>query len=359
METYRNEKDNRVLEKINDISSDMPMFVRRHMMELQAGSAEAATVSETPDGTPIPVTGTSLRLPQIQWDLILTDEERANRDAMREDIASMRDVSPVNIFEWPTLPYPIGEWYSEERFLDLARTIDCVYNDEPELSVYTNGQSLCACATLSTYNLIDANKDTQEENRREYDEVVAAADALHAEIESEMAGRESATWPRPCDSDEMYVILLYERLGSRTTYSDDEGDTKHANDIYGALIEDESKCYGVACAAKALLNRRGIPSFIASGSADGNDDTRHAWVMLWIGGQWKVLDLTSAQGWAPPDVINVDDATMGAGGYWNGCMKPFEKFVENWGMAVDEDCLRLMGAYEASIGATGGVVCDK
>lgn len=33
METYRNEKDNRVLEKINDISSDMPMFVRRFANE--------------------------------------------------------------------------------------------------------------------------------------------------------------------------------------------------------------------------------------------------------------------------------------------------------------------------------------
>lgn len=327
-----------------------PMLVRRYAVTLRSKTEASQVSTETPDGTPIPVTGTSIRLPQIKWDLILTDEEVANRNAMREDVMSMRDVSPSNILAWPVLPYPVGSWYGDDRFLNLARMTNWVYSDEPELSVYTNGQNLSTCSAFSAYRLVDAEGDTNEENCKEYEEVLAAADALHAEIESDMAVNYPNSGTLGCDSDEMYVLLLYKKLGTRTTYSDDVDDTKHANDIYGALIEDESKCYGVACATKALLNRRGIPSFLASGSADGNENCRHAWVTMWLDGQWKIVDVTSAQGQEPPEIVDLASATSGSDDYWEGCMKSFDEFVESWNMDVDEDDLRLMRAYEKSIG---------
>lgn len=328
------------------VAAFLPMLARRKAML----PTETHQESTTPDGTPIPITGGTSRLPQIDWNLILTDEEKENEAALAQDISSMSETSQDDFLTWITLPYPASGWYGDDRFDLMSQLVDCVYDRNPELSVYTNGQCVESCVAFSRCHLIDASGDDKETNRSEVEAVTRAADRLHAEIEAEIAKSSGSGWMTACTADEAYVILLYERLSAMTTYSDDKGDTKHANDIYGALLEGESKCYGVASAAKALLNRRGIPSFMASGSVGGDEDQRHAWVLMWIGNQWKALDITTGQGRTPPETVNVTEALSGSQGYWGGCMCPFDEFVKKWDMKVDEQCLRLMSAYEESIG---------
>lgn len=347
-----------------------PMLIRRYQMgflELPlplSGSvlpvAEAAGHDslDVPDDQPVDGEGRDMpgssRLPQIEWESILTEEEQRNMAALREDVRDMTEAPAHNLFIWPTLPYPVTaspeQW--DDRFELLSKLLDGVYNEEPELTVYTNGQSVSSVVTVAKYHLIEAEKASPDTNREEYDTVVRAADELDAKIRAMLTGPECRAYVDTgrCSEDELYVMLLYRELASISSYSDDIDDTPHANDIYGALIEGESKCYGVASAAKALLNRRGIPSFMASGSMDHDDDRRHAWVILWIGNQWKTIDITYAQSQDAPDTLDVDAALMGMQGYWGGCMRSYQEYVEQNNMKVDQQCLELMAAYEKTIG---------
>jgi transglutaminase-like putative cysteine protease len=194
---------------------------------------------------------------------------------------------------------------------------------------------------VAKYRLADADGSTEEENKAEYDAVTKAADDLAAQIDELVASDEMGRIQY--DEDSLYAIYVYQELGRRTTYSDDIDDTPHNNDIYGALIEGETKCYGISTAAKALLNRRGIPSFVASGAAHGDPSQRHAWVIAWIDDEWRVLDVTSAQGSVPPATV-VDAASCS--GFWWGCLPTYDQYVESHDMMVDEDCKELMRAYE-------------
>ena len=341
----------------------IPMFARRYGMEIGRAmfpvSSEIPLMTERYDemesdaGQMALITQNRSTQPQIEWESIMTDDEVANMKALRNDIKSMSDTSGYNVFMWPTLPYPvagISNW--GDRFERFSKIMDAVYNQEPELSVYTNGQNSCSAVAIAKYHLVDAESDDSKKNREEYVAVRQAADALDRKILSLMTGPECQWHLRSghCTWDEMYVMLAYRELASRTSYSDNVDDTEHANDIYGALLEDESKCYGVTCAAKALLNRRGIPSFMASGNVDGNEDRRHAWIVLWIGNQWKTLDVTYAQRLDRPSVLDTIAATNGESGYWGGCMRPYDKYVSTQAMEVDQQCLDLMDAYEKRIG---------
>ena len=109
----------------------------------------------------------------------------------------------------------------------------------------------------------------------------------------------------------------------------------------------------MASATKALLNRRGIPSFMSSGSVDGDDEQRHAWVTLWIDGQWKVLDLTYSQGIEAPGSLDVEAGTSGQAGYWGGCLKPYREYVESRNTKVDQVDIDLMAAYERRLASVG------
>ena len=298
----------------------------------------------------------SQSLPQVDWGDILTEEERANMGALRQDIRSMLDSPQFNVFAWPVLPYPvtgISDW--DSRFDNFSKLLDGVYNEEPELSVYTNGQNTQIVVVVAKYHLGDAEGATPTENLGEYRAVTQAADQLDSNIQEQM----SEIWCRwhvdagHCSEDELYAMLLYRALGSQTTYSDGIDDTIHENDIYGALIEGESKCYGMASATKALLNRRGIPSFMSSGSVDGDDEQRHAWVTLWIDGQWKVLDLTYSQGIEAPGSLDVEAGTSGQAGYWGGCLKPYREYVESRNTKVDQVDIDLMAAYERRLASVG------
>lgn len=310
-----------------------------------AGRAEAAGTGGWPGS-----------LPPISWDLVDdAPTDAAQKAALREDIASMEPAGD-GMLSWPVLPYPIegvdaditdsgvlkdeGVPAGEElAYAHLMRLVRHVYSDEPALSVYTDGQCATANASVSKYRLEGEQPSTAEENRREYDAVVDRVSELAAEADA-LAG----------DSDWSYARAAYSLVCSLSTYADGEGDTRHHNDVYGALMEGETQCYGVSCAIKALLDQRGIPSFLASGSVGGDPERRHAWVVVWMdtpAGCWFAMDGTCAQGAATPDDL------MGIGPYWSGCLVPIDEFVQSFNMEMDKECWDLMAEYERSLAAIG------
>jgi len=248
------------------------------------------------------------------------------------------------------LPYPVRDDAEMSKFERLRAFVAAVYGDEPELSVYTNGQNIMNNVVIARYRLFEAGDSTPERHRLEYEEVVGVADRLHGEIEAELANGWHDESVLEIGEDGTYAMLAYGKLASMSTYSDDVDDSPHANDIYGALVEGETKCYGMACAMKALLNRRGIPSFIATGSLWGSEDERHAWVVIRDGGCWRVLDVTVAQGHEPPEGrIDVEGLLHDDSGYWNGCLKPLDDYMGSFDATIDASCMGLMVSYEELI----------
>lgn len=341
----------------------VPMTERRWDMETAA--SESPTTLEVPllsaDGTP----ADEGSLPPLDWSLVLSREEQMNTEAIEDDLMGMSEVNSWNILGWPVLPYPVtgvDDW--TERFDKFGRLLDVVYDRHPELSVYTNGQRALSSVAVAKYHLVDSDGDDAQKNRREFEVVTSTADLMHYRLEQrvlEDEGVRQAIQYSGISDDEAYVMLAYMKLTGRTTYSDDVDDSEHANDIYGAMCESESKCYGVACAAKALLNRRGIPSFIATGSKNGDPDRRHAWCVMWIGGGWRVLDVTYGQGYPPMETLDPKApmaALMGQGGYWRGCLCPLGEYLEVSGMVLDDPCVELMDAYEELVGMSGDLGYD-
>ena len=313
--------------------------------------AEAASVAEAAGNGDWPGS-----LPPVSWRLVEDNPEDAVQyDALRQDIASM-DPGGDGMLSWPVLPYPLvgseedvavtGALPSDSpssedlAYAHLMRLVRHVYGDEPALSVYTDGQCTKSHATVSKYRLEGDLPSTAEENRREYEAVTRRIDELSAEIQAE-AG----------DDPEEYARAAYAAVCSLSTYSDGSGDTRHHNDIYGALIEGETQCYGVSGAIKALLDKGGIPSFIASGSLGGNPDSRHAWVVVWIDdparGNWFAMDGTCSQGKEPSDESEGDSA------YWCGCLVPVNEYLKQFNADIDQECRDLMDAYEESLAAIG------
>jgi len=266
--------------------------------------------------------------PAISWTLLYDDETNATRAALVEDITNMRDAeSGLGIFSWPSMPYFIGEGHASDCN-ELMRIVDGIYSDYPELSVYTNGQCVQTTIAGARYILPASENDTPEQNKSEYAEVSQRLDDLAAYCD-DVAG----------DDDMVYITEAYRHIVENCIYSQSE-DKPHSNDIYGALIEGETKCYGGSCALKSLLDRRGIPSFLASGQVHGDPSMLHAWNIIWYDDGWYVCDTTCSMG------SKMDEKN---GFYW-GCLKPLDTYLETQDILIDSEDKDLMEAYETLIG---------
>lgn len=87
-----------------------------------------------------------------------------------------------------------------------------------------------------------------------------------------------------CDGDRTQMVHeAYALVSSGCTYADGFRDTAHFNDVYGAIVEGESECYGMAGAMRMVLRRLGVPSIMLLGQTGGGG--RHAIVAALIGGE--------------------------------------------------------------------------
>lgn len=273
--------------------------------------------------------------PPISWSLLDEGTMGITRAAVMEDIEAMLDPDTgFGILSWPSVPYFVGEGRTSDC-TGLMNIVDGIYSDYPELSVYTNGQCVETSSSGARYKLNAAGGVSPEENRAEYDAVVSRLDELARECD-EIAG----------DDDALYVREAYRRICDGCVYSPDSCMSPHANDIYGALIEGNTKCYGGSCALKGILDRRGIPSFVACGQMHGDPSLLHAWNVLWLGGRWIVCDTTSS--------MDSDIEQDGEFRFFVECLRESDEYLATEDMMMAEPCKRLMEAYEKLVGAKDG-----
>jgi len=82
-------------------------------------------------------------------------------------------------------------------------------------------------------------------------------------------------------------LYLHDALAKQVSY----GEGNYVHNAYGALVEGVAVCDGYAKALQLLLQRAGIPSFLATGR-DTATDTAHAWNYVQLDGSWYHTDLT-------------------------------------------------------------------
>lgn len=308
--------------------------------------------------------------PPISWDLVLSDEQMANMTALREDVPMMSESSRDPFFlAWDVLPYPLMS-------ADELNALLCsMHTEDPISSVYTDGQGERADIRLGRYRIVVDDGEATEDKEAERGAVATAVDEIASEIEEQMRRDDEdcgqfAVWggegalARRLGHGEDYLFATWAgvKVAQRCSYSDGVDDTAHANDIYGALIEGESKCYGMSCAIKAILDKRGIPSFVASGCVSGDD--RHAVVILWVDGGWHVMDATGINREAIPDRVGwhrvnaLMPSPWGCGylpvllsshdfdGYLGSVVTELGAYEEAHEFVPDGNCVELMAAYE-------------
>lgn len=316
----------------------VPMLASRHAaMTSEVSPSHGATARYATARTP------DCPLPPISWNLIGDDADRLARRSLTADIAAMRDEDGLGPIDGLILPVPVMGENAEESRRHVMRLVNEVYGDEPELSVYTDGECCHVSGALARYVFDESSQGTPEQSMREYDEARSRLDAVARELAEETDSSERRAMRNTLGADGLYATLAYRWVGTHTTYSDGIDDSLHTNDVYGAMMEGETRCYGAACALKAFLDRGGIPAFVATGDIPGTD--RHAWVVARIDGRWVALDGTVAQRLTDEERDDIT-AAIARMGNWSACMVSLDEYLSGWNIQMDAECEELIREYE-------------
>lgn len=82
-----------------------------------------------------------------------------------------------------------------------------------------------------------------------------------------------------------YNDTLAGRKGDRTIYFKE-------NTAYGALIKNNTLCFGYSCAYSLILSKKGIPCRVVLGESKEPNMAGHAWNIAMIDGEWCHIDCT-------------------------------------------------------------------
>ena len=117
---------------------------------------------------------------------------------------------------------------------------------------------------------------------------------MYREIDDRAQAICDECWEQAGGDERQFISNVYHYLAQNMTYSDGINDTVHANDIYGALLEGESKCAGMSGAMKYILDKKGIPNIVgfSDRSRTPENEEGHAWNIVYLDGQWLCCDLT-------------------------------------------------------------------
>lgn len=325
------------------VLSVIPMLGRRVRMAIADAQGKAVPATGSKVET---VREPEVALPPIEYGIACDGTDREIRDALIDDLSSMRDASGPWPPAWITLPRPVLPSDGEPAPRHVMDLVNGVYADYPEFSVYTDGQCVSATGFLSQWHVEgEGDGTTQEENARELRQVTERLDAVATELADATDSPGYAAEREALGPDRLYAALVYRWVGSRTRYADGQDDTSHANDIYGAVMEDEAQCYGTACAMKALLERGGIPALVVTGVRADGTAGRHAWVVTRMGGRWLSLDGTGAQVLCEGDPIDLG-AISDRRGRWFSFMVPLDERLEVSRLELEPMCEKVMRRYE-------------
>ena len=86
-------------------------------------------------------------------------------------------------------------------------------------------------------------------------------------------------------------ITIYDMLGATVCYRDGNNFAPHT--LYGAVVDHNAVCEGIAKAFKFLCDNANIPCIVVVGTlSDGTSEEKHAWNMIQLDGKWGHVDLT-------------------------------------------------------------------
>lgn len=246
-------------------------------MSALTGCADAIAYASPPEYDDIPL-GTARIVDPTYESLISSSIELEGYDAFVEIMASGEnpDIEQDGVTGWYD-----GDFESSDLSIHL---LNYASYDNPLFSMYKTGADDGIAITLDHSNgnvRITSNATLEGDDfGYMYDQVDRAADHVDS-----LAAREAD------GSTAEYVKALATYLAETVDYISPNS-SAHCNDIYGALINHESACYGFSSAMKYIMDKRGIPNFIATGYKHG---VRHAWNMVDMDGTWLVVDVTSSK----------------------------------------------------------------
>ncbi len=223
---------------------------------------------------------------------------------------------------------------------EITTILEEVTYDYPMLSIYKTGQpnlvsSVDNCGYYAIETPVTTNADID-------------CAPLYAEVEERANEINQTAFDQSQGSVKRYINSVYKQICENNRYSDDVNDTIHANDIYGALIEGESKCYGDSCAFKYILDKQEIPNYIATGMASNGQ--RHAWNIVWYDNEWRICDLTigsKGSDGQEGSVKSAESATLQD--HYTGCLVEPDKYYKVYQISIDDRSSEIGTYFEEQL----------
>ena len=105
---------------------------------------------------------------------------------------------------------------------------------------------------------------------------------------------------------EAYPRQVYDWMMTRIEYNQTAGNSQNA---YGALVQRQAVCKGIAKGYQLLMAAGNIPCILVEGTLDGQ--IKHVWNMIHYEGSWKYVDVTMGY----PCFWSLTGASDAYGGY--------------------------------------------
>lgn len=235
-------------------------------------------------------------------------------------------------------PYEVGPGWAPVSCtiddMDVQDLLWYVGYDEPLYTAYISGSRtghFLAMDFFETSLRIDTPATRAEDGFAE----------LYAKVDEAIRPMEKRAYDANIDSTEGYIRELASRIAEGASYSYDDVESAHCNDIYGAAVLGKSCCLGFSAEMKYALDLAGVTNIIAYGKCDGES---HAWNMVKVSGKWVMVDVTAMS-------IMMDDQGVSRvkelASPWKFCMRDLDALnmtATGTGYVMSQQTAALIGA---------------
>lgn len=230
-----------------------------------SGMAYGSSYSDVPLGT---------AASQVSYSQLITDSTFYEGYAACVDIMASGENPEID----PGTGWYDGDFAYEDLDIDM---LNYAAYDNPMFSMYKTGADNGISLSVN-----EANGDIRIKSN-----ATAQGDdfaSMYAQVDAIAQGVSNRAVSEANGSTAEYVKSVLCQVAEGVSYSSDSS-SAHSNDIYGALVNGSSRCFGYAASVKYILDLQGVPNFIATGQMG----QRHAWNMVNLDGVWYVVDATS------------------------------------------------------------------
>lgn len=286
------------------------------------------------NGTSQSISPTYLSIASNQWE---TDLYNSTKTTMSNTIIS----NPDDYATWIQMPRSVIDANKAMDMNELVRVWQYAIYDDPKLSIYATGGDSSFIHSNGTSYALDTSATTQEGAqliKEKADSAVNKANEIAEQAWSDSNGDTTA-----------YIQNLYFWLSSNDLYYS-KPTSIHYNDLYGAVLEGKTQCYGFSNAMKYMCDLHGIPNFIASGKIPSG--TAHAWNVIWSGEKWLVCDCTNGtskyHGYMEGMTLEqIQQNQRYSSMLFASCLMTQDEFLKD--VTMDDDSYKVEKAYEQNL----------